>query len=184
MSVLPENSVIALPKPSGGILSWLGIHDIDTLLWLTDEPVVEVSAMAASLGAPGLVVEDVMSIALRFAGGAVGTVHLAYALPARGYRSRLALRGLDASLEFGLEDELLVLTADGAEGGLHEDRIVFDVPAVLRYGASGRAAVRDLIDAIRDGRETAADGRGHRPSARGHRCRLRVGADRGALRLG
>ena len=79
-------------------------------------------------------------------------------MPARGYRSRLALRGLDASLEFGLEDELVVLTAGGADAGLHEDRFVFDVPAVPGYGASGHAAVRDLIDAIRDGRETAAGG--------------------------
>jgi predicted dehydrogenase len=154
----PSNPLFDPIATGGGILSWLGIHDVDTLLWLTDEPVVEVSAMAASLGAPGLAVEDVISIALRFAGGAIGTVHLAYALPARGYRNRLAVRGLDASLEFGLDEELVIVTAGGADGGVLEERIAFDVPAVPGYGASGRAAVRDLIDAIRDGRETAASG--------------------------
>ena len=182
----PRNPLFDAAKTGGGILSWLGIHDVDTLLWLTDEPVVEVSAMAASLGAPGLAVEDVISIALRFAGGAVGTVHLAYALPARGYRNRLAVRGLDASLEFGLDEELVIVTAGGADGGVLEERIAFDVPAVPGYGASGRAAVRDLIDAIREGREHGGQRRGHRPGARGHRRRLRVGADRlaRATRLG
>jgi predicted dehydrogenase len=154
----PRNPLFDAAKTGGGILSWLGIHDVDTLLWLTNEPVVEVGAMSASLGAPGLAVEDVISIALRFAGGAVGTVHLAYALPERGYRNRLALRGLDGSLEFGLDEELVIVTAGGADGGVLEERIAFDVPAVPGYGASGRAAVRDLIDAIRDGRDTAAGG--------------------------
>ena len=97
----PANPLFDPVTSGGGILSWLGVHDIDSLLWLNGEPVVEVSAMAGSVGAPGLAVEDVISVALRFAGGAVGTVHHAYALPGRGYRHRLALRGLEASLELG-----------------------------------------------------------------------------------
>ena len=154
----PRNQLFDPVRSGGGILSWLGIHDIDSLLWLTGEPVVEVSAMSGRVGVAGLEVEDVISIALRFAGGAVGTVHLAYALPARGYRSRLALRGLDASLEFGLDDELIVVTPGGIDGGLREERVGFDVPAAPGYGASGRAAVRDLIDAIADGHDTQASG--------------------------
>ncbi len=88
-------------RSGGGILSWLGIHDIDSLLWLTGEPVVEVSAMAGRVGHTELGVEDVISVAMRFAGGAIGTAHQAYALPARGYRSSLALRGLEGSVELG-----------------------------------------------------------------------------------
>jgi predicted dehydrogenase len=153
----PANPLFDPTLNGGGILSWLGVHDLDSLLWLTAEPVVEVSAMTASVGAPGLAVEDVVSVALRFAGGAIGTVHHAYALPASGYRCRFALRGLDASIELGLEEDLVVLTA-GADGRLHEERRTFDVPAAPGYGATGRAAVRDLIDAIRGGRDTAATG--------------------------
>jgi len=154
----PHNLLFDPVLSGGGILSWLGVHDIDSLLWLSGEPVVEVQAMAGRLGAAGLAVEDVISVALRFGGGAVGTVHCAYALPARGYRARLALRGLDASLELGLDDELIVLTAGGADGGLREERTAFEVPAIPGYGASGHAAVRDLLDAIRNGHETLAGG--------------------------
>jgi myo-inositol 2-dehydrogenase/D-chiro-inositol 1-dehydrogenase len=154
----PQNPLFDPAISGGGILSWLGVHDVDTLLWLSGEPVVEVSAMAGSVGDPGLGVEDVISVALRFAGGAIGSVHLAYALPARGYRSRLALRGLDASLELGLDEELVMLTAGGADGGLREEHTAFTVPPDPGYGASGRAAVQDLLDAIKDGRETQANG--------------------------
>ena len=153
----PRNPLFDPTRSGGGILSWLGIHDIDCLLWLGGESVVEVGAMAGSVGHPGLAVEDVISVALRFAGGAIGTVHHAYALPARGYRSSLALRGQEASLELGLGDELIVLTA-GADGELREDRTSFDAPAVPGYGATGRAAVRDLLDSIRDGHDTQAGG--------------------------
>lgn len=154
----PRNPLFDPDLSGGGILSWLGIHDLDSLLWLTGESVVEVSAMAGSVGAPGLRVEDVISVALRFAGGAVGTVHHAYALPARGYRSHLALRGLEASIELGPGEELVLITGDGHGGQLNEERTTFDVPPVLGYGASGRAAVRDLLDAIGDGREPEAGG--------------------------
>ena len=97
-------------------------------------------------------------MALRFAGGAIATVHDAYALPARGYRSRLALRGLDASVELGLGEDLVLVTAGGPDGGVREELTSFEVPPVPGYGASGRAAVRDLLDAIGDGRETQANG--------------------------
>ena len=153
----PTNPLFDPALAGGGILSWLGIHDLDCLLWLTGEPVVEVSAMTGLVGSPGLAVEDVASVALRFAGGAVGTVHHAYALPARGYRSRLALRGLDGSIELGLDDSLVLLTA-GADGFVHEERKTFEVPPAPGYGASGRAAVRDLLDSIREEREPQANG--------------------------
>jgi predicted dehydrogenase len=153
----PANPLFDPELTGGGILSWLGIHDVDCLLWLTGEPLVEVSAMMGRVGAPGLAVEDVASVSVRYGGGAVGTIHHAYALPARGYRSRLALRGLDGSIELGLDEEVVLLTA-GDDGFVREERTAFEVPEAPGYGASGRAAVRDLLDAIRDGREPVANG--------------------------
>lgn len=150
----PANLLFDRELMGGGILSWLGIHDIDALLWLTGEPITEVSALVGSVGEPGLEVEDVASVGVRFGGGAVGTIQHSYALPATGYRGRLALRGLDASLEIG-PDELVVVTR-GSDGRLAESRRTFHEPAVPGYGATGRAAVADLLGAIRDGHETEA----------------------------
>jgi UDP-N-acetyl-2-amino-2-deoxyglucuronate dehydrogenase len=152
----PANHLFDASRSAGGILAWLGIHDLDALPWLVGEPVVEVSAVTARRGDAGLAVEDVASVTLRFAGGALGVLHHAYALPARGYRGHLALRGLDASIELGPGERLTTLLP--AADGLQEETVEFDDPDVPGYGATGRAAVADLLGAIRDGRETEAPG--------------------------
>ncbi len=151
----PANSLFDPELAGGGVLSWLGVHDIDALLWLSGQPIVEVMAMTGSVGQPGLRVEDVASVGVRFAGGAVGTIHGGYDLPARGYRERLALRGLDASVELSTDDEL-VLLGRSDDGRLTETRQAFEVEPAPGYGAGGRAAVADLLRAIRDGAETEA----------------------------
>ena len=151
----PANMLFDRERSGGGILSWLGVHDIDALLWLSGEAITEVSAMAASVGQPNLQVEDAVSVAVRFAGGGIGTIQQAYVLPARGYRGHLALRGLDASVELGLHDDLVVLTR-GTDGSLHESRQTYAMPPTSGYGPQGRAAVIDLLGAIRDARETEA----------------------------
>ncbi|MEP6637757.1 MAG: Gfo/Idh/MocA family oxidoreductase [Chloroflexota bacterium] len=151
----PANVLFDRELSGGGVLSWLGVHDIDALLWLTGEPIVEVVAMTGSVGHPGLDVEDVASVGVRFSGGAVGTIHGGYDLPARGYRERLAVRGLDASVELSAEDELVLLER-GDDGRLAETRQSFEGTPAPGYGAQGRAAVADLLRAIRDGAETEA----------------------------
>jgi predicted dehydrogenase len=154
----PGNPLFDPERSAGGVLAWLGIHDLDMLPWLAGEPVVEVNAMTARRGHPDLAVEDVASVSLRLAGGAVFTLHHAYALPARGYRAHIALRGLDASVELGLDESIAILTPGGPGGGLREERQTFDVPDAPGYGATGLAAVRDLVAAIRDGHEPLATG--------------------------
>jgi len=152
----PANHLFDPARSAGGILAWLGIHDLDTLPWLIGEPVVEVSAMTARRGDPGLAVEDVAVVALRFAGGAVAALQDSYALPARGYRTRFAIRGVDASVE--LAGESLTLVTAGDDGMTRDETRSFPEPDVPGYGASGQAAVADLLGAIREGRGTAADG--------------------------
>ena len=150
----PRNTLFQRASSGGGILSWLGVHDIDALRWLSGEDIVAVSAMAAT-GHEGLEVEDVISVAVRFAGGAIGTIQQSYSLPAPGYRGGLALRGTAASIEITSQDELVVVT-QGPDGALRADRTSFAGPPVVGYGAQGRAAVADLIAAIQSGSDTAA----------------------------
>ncbi len=82
----------------GGILHWLGIHDIDLIQWLSGEPIVSVQAMTATMSSDAIDVEDTISIQFRLAGGAVGTMHFAYALPRPGGAGYMALRGSKASV--------------------------------------------------------------------------------------
>jgi predicted dehydrogenase len=154
----PANHLFSAELSGGGILAWLGIHDLDSLLWLVGEPVAEVSALTCRLAHDGLEVEDVAAVALRFAGGAVAMLHHSYSLPGRGYRTHHAIRGLDASVELGPGEELTILRPGGPEGELLEEHRTFELPDVPGYGAGGYDAVADLLAAIREGRETEANG--------------------------
>lgn len=156
----PDNPIFDAAAMGGGILSWLGIHDLDALLWLTGEPVVEVQAMTGRIGHPSLAVEDIASVGLRFASGAIATLAHSYSLPARGYRGGMALRGTAASLELPPDGSLVTVTPDPATPFLREDRLTFPEDRVPGYGAGGRDALADLLAATEEGRDPAADGEG------------------------
>ena len=74
------------PKTSGsGILSWLGCHCLDLVLYLMDERVVEVMAMLGNLNPEQVAVEDTGFLLLKFASGRMGTFQAGYHL--RGSKS-------------------------------------------------------------------------------------------------
>ena len=63
-----------------GILSWLGCHTLDKVLYLMAERVVEVTAMLGNLNPEKIEVEDTGFLILRFASGAMGTFQAGYHL--------------------------------------------------------------------------------------------------------
>ncbi|MFN8619982.1 MAG: Gfo/Idh/MocA family oxidoreductase [Chloroflexota bacterium] len=153
-----DNPLFDAGLMGGGILSWLGIHELDALLWLTGDPVVEVQAMSGRIGAPGLAVEDVISVGLRFASGAIATLAESFSLAARGYRGGMALRGTAGSVELPPDGTLVTVTPDPATPFLREARQAFPEDVVPGYGAGGRAAVADLLAAIDEGRDPVVTG--------------------------
>ena len=74
------------PKTAGsGILSWLGCHCLDLVLYLMEERVTEVMAMVANLNPEQVAVEDTGFLILQFESGRMGTFQAGYHL--RGSRS-------------------------------------------------------------------------------------------------
>lgn len=74
------------PKTAGsGILSWLGCHCLDLVLYLMQERVVEVMAMLGNLNPEKVAVEDTGFLLLKFASGRLGTFQAGYHL--RGSKS-------------------------------------------------------------------------------------------------
>ena len=63
----PRNHLFSVERSGHGILHWLGVHDVDALLWLAGEPIVEVQAMTANVGRQEIGVEDAVSVAFRYA---------------------------------------------------------------------------------------------------------------------
>ncbi|MFC7215848.1 Gfo/Idh/MocA family protein [Saliphagus sp. GCM10025334] len=105
----------------GGILQWLGIHWLQLIDYLLEEPIVRVNANTAS-GTEGVAVEDVATLQLETAGGAIGTLHCGYHLGEGVYDTRLDLYGSDGrgswdpmGREFGFDGET-TLELDDASG--------------------------------------------------------------------
>ncbi|MEM7134017.1 MAG: Gfo/Idh/MocA family oxidoreductase [Chloroflexota bacterium] len=74
------------PKTAGhGILSWLGCHCLDLVLYLMQERVVEVMAMVGNLNPEKTAVEDTGFLLLKFESGRLGTFQAGYHL--RGSKS-------------------------------------------------------------------------------------------------
>ena len=69
------------PQTAGhGILSWLGCHCLDLVLYLMQERVVEVMAMVGNLSPQKIAVEDTGFLILRFESGKLGTFQAGYHL--------------------------------------------------------------------------------------------------------
>jgi predicted dehydrogenase len=154
----PENHIFSRELMGGGILHWLGVHDVDLLQWLAGEPIVEVQAMAGTVGGQPIEVEDAISIAFRFRGGTLGTMHFAYALPRRGGEGYVALRGSRASLRLdAFGGTTWIGPSDAGDPVLTQSSSVEMAPAV-GYGSVGLRIIDDLLQAIEEGRNPLATG--------------------------
>ena len=67
----------------GGHLTWLGIHTLDQIRFLTGAEVEAVQAMTAVVGGQPIDVEDLALVNFRFAGGAHGSLFSGYLLDAK-----------------------------------------------------------------------------------------------------
>ncbi|MEM7404913.1 MAG: Gfo/Idh/MocA family oxidoreductase [Pseudomonadota bacterium] len=150
----------------GGALMNQGIHSIDLLQWLANEPVVAVSGQIATLAHDGVEVEDTGVAHLKFASGALGTVACTTSVWPGHFRT-ITVAGTDGSavladgnlLEWQFRKErdedaeiranLLSLPGDGV-GAANPSAGV---------DAAGHAAVlADFADAVARGRAPAVDG--------------------------
>ena len=153
----PSNAIFRRDLMGGGVLHWLGVHDLDLLLWLTGESIVEVQAMCATSVA-GVDVEDVVSMTVRYRSGAIGTVHYAYALPRAGGEGYLALRGSNGSITLS-PDGTLTWTGPGSAGDpVLTQTNTYESRTAPGYGAAGAAIIDDLLRAIDEDREPLANG--------------------------
>lgn len=154
----PANHLFSREMQGGGILLWLGIHDIDQLLWLTGERIVEVQAMSGQVNDAGIGVEDAMSISVRYESGAMGTVHCAYVLPRTLSDGYLAVRGSRGSVRVSFDGTVDVIGPGGAADPLLDERLTSTNARVPGYGPYAQAAIVDVLDAIAEDRDPLATG--------------------------
>ncbi len=80
----PQHWLFSQEKAGGGILSWLGCHYLDLMRYMTQDEIVSVQAEVATRSGEAIDVEDVAVLSLRFASGAVGSLHTGYILALSG----------------------------------------------------------------------------------------------------
>ena len=90
-----NNPIASAEKFEGNttVLQFLGIHDIEYVLSMVDEPVVRVTAESHQVLATDLGIDDAVFTLVKFASGAVASFEHAWTLPAQTYRA------LDARLD-------------------------------------------------------------------------------------
>jgi predicted dehydrogenase len=154
----PDNPIFDAALSGGGILHWLGVHDIDQFLWQTGDEIVEVQAMTAATNGAAIDVEDAISVGLRFAGGALGTIHYAYALPRAGSDGYLAFRGELGSVKIAPDGRLTWFGGGSPLDPVTLQETAYTNRVVPGYGAMGAAVVADLIAAIDEDRDPISTG--------------------------
>ena len=154
----PENHLFDASRSGHGILHWLGVHDVDALMWMTGERIVEVQAMTANvLGAP-IEVEDAVSIAFRFSGGGLGTLHFVNAFPRPASDGYLAFRGEKGSVKISSDGDLTWLGPGSREDPVLTEERHYTVADVGGYGATALVEISDLLAAIREDRDPLVTG--------------------------
>lgn len=91
-------------QAGGGHLIWLGIHWLDMAQLIVGRTIREVAGFTAVVGGQPLDVEDAAALALKFDGGALGTMTSGYFLD-RGYHSHLQIWGEDGWLRLASIEE-------------------------------------------------------------------------------
>lgn len=111
----PSHWLFSRQRSGGGILSWLGCHYLDAMRFITGDEIVSVSAEVATRSGEAIDVEDVAALSLRFASGAVGSLHVGYtlALSGGGYHNKA---GYDVYAGFNGRDGRMFFNSAGAPG--------------------------------------------------------------------
>ena len=154
----PGNLIFDRERMGGGVLHWLGIHDLDALQWLTGEPIVAVQAMTAAPGTPGVEVEEVVSASVRYASGAIGTVHYAYALPRPAGDGYVAIRGTRGSIKILADGSWTLMLAGTLTEPLMSRTTTYESRPSSGYGAVGSVILADLLQAMAGGSPPRASG--------------------------
>ena len=154
----PENALFRRDLQGGGILIWLGVHDIDQLQWLTGQRIISVQAMTADVNHSGIDVEDAISMAFQFENSGMGTLHAAYVFPRTLSDGYVAVRGTKASVSVSFDGTLHFVGGGTASDPVIDETLAYSNYAVPGYGAMAPAVIRDLLDSIDQEREPVASG--------------------------
>ena len=137
------------------VLQFLGIHDIEYVLSMVDEPVARVTAESHQALATDLGIDDAVFTLVKFASGAVASFEHAWTLPAQNYRA------LDARLDaVGTQGMIRIDCAPATSMTISQQQVeTHDTWYGPTLGADFVGAifheVKHFVDCVRTGAEPA-----------------------------
>jgi predicted dehydrogenase len=86
----PSGWLFDRDKAGGGMLSWLGCHQLDLIRFITGDEIAKVMAHVAIRSGEAITVEDVATLSFQLQSGALGSLHTGYmlALSGGGYHNK------------------------------------------------------------------------------------------------
>lgn len=167
----PQHWLFSKAHAGGGMLSWLGCHDIDCIRYVTHDEIVSVSAQVATRSGEDIDVEDIATLSMRLKSGALASMHAGYtlALSGAGYHNKggydtyFALNGQLGRIYWGRSIGATRLTVESA----HPDwasapQRVFDytmAESPAYGGVYGENFIRDFIRAAQGEGDVPASGK-------------------------
>jgi predicted dehydrogenase len=151
-------------RDGGGVLLTQAIHTLDLFLSLAGEP-LEVKSFVTTSPVHRMETEDLAVAAVRFKGGAIGTVH-ATTTAYPGFPERIELIGTrgsaqleGTSLKMQVQNEpVFSFSSESGEGGTGADPMAF--PHDWH-----RSLLADFLDSVEKGSQPRVSGEGHRIAA-------------------
>ena len=110
------------------------------------------------MGGEPIGVEDAATVTMRFEHGALGTLHLANALPRAAGDGYVAVRGTLGSIKLAADGTMTWIGAGSREDPLEVQERRYGTADVGGYGPGALLQIRDLLDAIGTGREPRVAG--------------------------
>lgn len=162
----PGHWLFSREVAGGGVVSWLGCHWLDALRYVSGEEVAAVSATVGTLSGAPIDVEDVASVTLRLAGGALVNLYAGYLLPfgPAGYEGAafdlsMIFRGTTGTLRYqrsGDEHLVTLQRADPSASAPSEQVDRYVLPPIPAYG--GAPGLRFVETFLRNAHEGGGAG--------------------------
>jgi len=146
----------------GGVLQWLGVHWIDLIMYILDEPITRVNARTRNYA--GAEIEDGAAVQFEMASGTIGTFQNGYYLESPEKDSTFAIYGSDgtarSSVTKGEEPISLELSSYSEEWMGAPDRTIdFDLAydELPSWGDTVLEFFQKFFDAIESDEQVPAD---------------------------
>lgn len=156
----PAHWLFDRAKAGGGMLSWLGCHQLDLIRFITGDEIVEMAAHVAIRSGEAITVEDVATLSFQLQSGALGSLHTGYILALsgggyhnkQGYDNYFAINGRLGRLYWsgsGAPTEFYAESVHPAWAGAPQRTFRYQLAQSPAYlGVYGEQFVREFIHAV------------------------------------